>query len=769
MVIVQGLPSNTYLDTIYSLWHTSKIQNYMFHRVTSSTITFHQFFLPDVLYTLEQVIANPKRGYGNYRALQKVVDKLKEHTWLSRTLEPQNPILNRAMLNRLTKPLLAHQTEFLDQYDDLVPRYGLRGYMLAATPGSGKTIGGIALATCLEADTVICVVPPNSVYDVWESTIQSIFKEPVTYWNSMSGEPLEAGRKYYICHYNALDKVVAFFSNSRVQTGRTVILIDESHNFNEADSLRTRLLVQLCTETLTPVSVLWSSGTPIKAIGNEAIPFLSTIDPLFDRGAEERFRGIYGKSASRALDILRNRIGNLTFKVDRAEVIKNETETIKIEVTIPNGQQYTLNAIKEEMRAFVTERMTYYRDNFQTFLKQYEAGLASHKQHIKGHPDQEAACKIYEQYINLIRKGYDPVQMKTESMYCNEYELKKIIPFLPLSLRDNFKNARSVVKYYELKVRGEALGRILGKRRAQCHVDMVEHIGLEAIIDEARKKTILFTSYVEVVDKAAEYLESLGYKPLKVYGATNKDLPIMTAKFAADEDANPMIATFQSLSTAVPLVMASSAAMLNSPFRPHEMDQARARVDRIGQDGAVKFYNIFLKTGQDGNISTRSGDILEFCREAVDLILGHHMDEPDYAIEELAELALESIEVYQEEDSIFESDGVLYDLNNIFRAVAKEPVRKINVDTVDWVLEHDTPDQYRLDNADLETPILVCDYDGKKLAVDGLHRIARAQRDGVKQLNYRFVSKKVLQDARLDPNAEAFTIKLPPPPAYLKW
>jgi len=57
--------------------------------------------------------------------------------------------------------------------------------------------------------------------------------------------------------------------------------------------------------------------------------------------------------------------------------------------------------------------------------------------------------------------------------FCNQFELKTIIQTLPQHIKEPFKNARTVIKYVLLKINGEALGRILGKMREQCIVDMV--------------------------------------------------------------------------------------------------------------------------------------------------------------------------------------------------------------------------------------------------------------------------------------------------------
>jgi len=45
-------------------------------------------------------------------------------------------------------------------------------------------------------------------------------------------------------------------------------------------------------------------------------------------------------------------------------------------------------------------------------------------------------------------------------------------------------------------------------------------------------------------------------------------------------------------------------------FDPIFLKQAISRVDRLGQDTQVYIYNFYLDTGEESNLSTRSGDII---------------------------------------------------------------------------------------------------------------------------------------------------------------
>jgi hypothetical protein len=514
-----------------------------------------------------------------------------------------------------------------------------------------NTINSIALGLTLNADVQIYIVPKNSVDEVWSKTLGTIFKKPQehSFWTSTSNKPLEWGYKHYVFHYEQLARAIEFFKANQNQVRKPFMVVDESHNLNELGSLRTNLWIDLCRVTNCQ-HILPMSGTPLKAIGNEAIPILTVLCPDFDEDASIRFREIFGKNSSRANDILRNRLGLMMYKVDAVKDM--EPDEPRLNIKMPNGGMYTLEAVKDVMRKFIEERMAFYKANFKEFEKTYFYALSIFQRTLHGGQDV-IAFKKYQGYISTIRQGYDPKTMKDMVAWCNHYEKSRIAPTLPRDLKVAFLDARSVVKYMDLKVQGEALGRVLGKMRSQCHVDMVPYVGLPKLIDGSLSKTVIFTSYVQVVKTCDTYLQEQGYQPLLVYGDTNKDLKSIINRFAEDEDLNPLVATFDSLSTAVPLTMASTSVFMNSPFRDHEYKQARARTARLGQRFPCTIWNVFLDTNGEPNISTRSNDIMNWSREMVASMMGTNSHSLDVALESFND----SSEV-QDDDKV-EVDGFI--------------------------------------------------------------------------------------------------------------
>lgn len=106
---------------------------------------------------------------------------------------------------------------------------------------------------------------------------------------------------------------------------------------------------------------------------------------------------------------------------------------------------------------------------------------------------------------------------------------------------------------------------------------------------------------------------------------------------------------------------------------------------------------------------------------------------------------------YQEFESYYSSNGVKYDLNIIWKAVYKDPIKEIEVSKLKWILKYsDTKDKQRVKNADLSTPLLVIEQNRRPVVVDGAHRLAKAVASNVLFLPYWAVSKAVLDSSKVN-------------------
>lgn len=792
-ITIHGFNGHRLIEAINKAWGTSKISNNIFHSASYIVVKFHKFFLMDIIYTLEKLIDEPKVPVSR-RSLRIAVSKLKELTELRAVFQPgvDNSLIDRNAVNLFKVSPLPWQSEYLDIYSDRLLKYKLKGHLLDAKPGTGKTIASLILMESLKADTIIVVSPKNAVIDVWKETLDNKYKNTPKYFHSLSGLPPTLGQHVYVIHYEYIPKFLEYLSkvnvgdlgkvglvldecvspdtevvtpsgfkkitditvddlvlqyhpdgtNSWVNPSRVIkkptlevhhyqhdeweqvvtpnhrmiffddttkkikeslsrncdlsntgyktivrkdevdVLVDNNtttktiehldkpvdfycvtvptgmfyiryngkisvtgncHNFNEINSQRTQSLIEL-TKKYVHYS-LWMSGTPIKALGKEVIPLLHCIDPLFDEACEKSFAAVFGKNSDRALDILANRIGILSHTVKKEDVVSDvKLYRYQANVTLKNGDDYTLPVIRLKMKAFIEERSKFYKENMKSFEEDYKYGIELYRNSIKGRSQEIKLLDDYLSKVHTIRKGWDPYTMKDISRYCNTFERTKIIPMLPNDTKKAFRKAKSVYKYVNLTIMGECLGSILGKARTQCNVDIASNLGtmkliplnygpdlglmtLDEILTNAKKKTIMFTSFVEVVTTLKAKLMEDQYRPAVVFGETNKDLPKIVESFDKEDAVNPLVATFQSLSTAVPLIMANTIIMLNIPFRDKDYVQAVARAHRKGQTEDVYVIDVLLDTGDVPNISTRSKDIATEAAQMVAKIMGVDIDE----------------------------------------------------------------------------------------------------------------------------------------------
>lgn len=849
---ITAIRSKDALNDIFSYWRTSRIEASMFTRITPFTIEFYSFFAVEFVYILDQLIARPGRSMVGKKALKHVKEGMLSNTWLKSTQVDHDPILDRSKLSLFSKSPLKHQAQFIELYDNIVPKWQLSGYCLAMGTGTGKaqtlsskikvpggwktmgemavgdkvitregstanvvgvfpqgvtpvwrvyfedgrytdvnpehlwsfrlshlddfdvadtifikellrakevlyvpinvpeegeekifpvspydigkalrdaepgarvpseylegskdqrsvllqsitngvltgsttfktrsaelgldvqylvrSLGGLAsiyedegftfvrivyqpkslrlvnieersseptqciaidhpehlyltddfivthntltslmVSEMLNPDIIIMVSLKASIYRVWEDAMKEDYKTTPKYWIQDRDHILPSGQlpKYLIYHMESIGKLLE--DSGRFAGKKIAVILDESHKLNEITSQRTQDILSFI-KRVNPITTLWASATPIKAYGSEAIPMLSTFDKLMTPEAMDAFKKLYGKSSKKCFDIIRHRMGTVTFK---AEIIKSEPIPKNVPIKLKNSDRFLLSTLKADMKDYIIERIRYWKDQEKSVKIGYYSAIDRYERTIKS-SQEKANLAMYRRFVEQISKTTDYSTVKEEMVFCNKFEKYQIEPLLSGEQLKNFRSFKSVVKYLPLKVRGECLGNVVGRRREEVTLALIEACDLPSYIKAAEKKTIVFTSYVKAVEKTAEYLIGKGFKPVTVYGAGKDDLTSQVKKFYDDKSANPLVATYQSLSTSVPLVAANVILAINVPFRDYIMEQAIGRIDRINQDAQTYVFKFYLETTEP-NISSRTLDILEWSEDQVNQILG---------------------------------------------------------------------------------------------------------------------------------------------------
>jgi len=185
-----------------------------------------------------------------------------------------------------------------------------------------------------------------------------------------------------------------------------------------------------------------------------------------------------------------------------------------------------------------------------------------------------------------------------------------------------FRDLKTIYKYPSLKVQGEALANVVMRARIDCYSELAKMIKLDDLLDSTVKKSIIFSNYTEICNSVVESVTDSGYKPITVYGDTTKDLTRNVNMFTNDPKINPLVSTYKSLSTGVPLIISNVIIMFGLPYRQYIYEQSIGRAWRTGQDKPVYVYIMELDTGGDINISDRDFDIISYYADVVESITG---------------------------------------------------------------------------------------------------------------------------------------------------
>ena len=624
LVTVYNFPTNSLKEFIHDVYLHATFVEKFFYYSRSSVVTFREFFVPEFVYMV--TLAAEKRYIFKMKA-QSVIESIYNATWFKGT-EYEVPCLTDTSelvkhINPKFKPTAVQQEFITSVYSQMKTRMRLKGYLVALEPGMGKSKLSLFLGTSLRKKHFVIIAPFSTVRNVWENEVKETFIHPKKIWTVYDNiNDIAKDTEVLIVNYEAVPKVTnAIIKNFDPKD--TIIIIDECHNYKDIKSKRTTDLLAL-TDNFACDDILPMSGTPIKAFRAESVPIFRILDPYFTPDVQDVLMKIRGNQ-SFLNELLKNRLGMIMYRKLKADYLDLPEKVEKdLKISIPNGNKYTLEEVKKQAQAYKKERMAYYRKHYREYEEIYNNCLAIHEKTLKTDADKIA----YREYKNdvAIIKTMGVSKLTSENIErANTYEKERIIPSLPLNMRKRFRDCKTVIKYIELKVNGEVLGTCIGKLRAEMTTALIGE-QVRRIINEAEKKTILFSSYVDTLKIAEQKCKEWRMKPMVITGENSKEASKLLEKFKADLDMNPLIASLSVMSTGHTINEANTVIFLNVPFRSVDYEQASDRCYRIGQDTTVYIYKLILDTGNEPNLSTRMHDIVAWSKEQFDEIVGNDSD-----------------------------------------------------------------------------------------------------------------------------------------------
>ena len=632
------------IDAKLRLDHTFKLlrqaPDLIFNIRTPDKLVFHYVFLYEVITLFKAVIKAYRTTAENmgidlriHTALRRasignVQECLKQIEEIEKRIEEDRIdwTLNFKSVASLFKyKPKDYQQDLYDHYGEYKKTTGYRGLLVDAGVGSGKTSMGLSIAEMLQSDVVLVVTPLPALEKVWVASIKDSPKkdglylkpEKNTVWTT-SGYGMYNRERFVLVHYEALGRQDEFFD--AIKGKAITMIVDESHNFADPKSTRTTELINLVNR-LDIQHLILLSGTPIKSYSTEVINLFRLVDANVKGELFDRLYKLYKTPVNIYKSALKGRYQGLSFKIAKEEIGLDPLEKIHLPIKLKNSKDYLLSTILKNMKDFITTRLEEINKLRDKFLETYSSCLNTALDN--GYPRER--YNVYKSNVEEVMLAYENKRLMFISKLLAEVnqEEKFIEQYLLASTIKAWREAKTIVKYPMLKVIGECLGGVLLRARIQCHIDIANAIDYDEILNATMKDTIIFSQYVEVCEAAYKQCKHLGFKPIDVYGESTKNLNKQVDLFKNKKEVNPLVATYKSLSTAVPLTNADRIITLDLPYRMYIFDQAVGRAWRQGQDSIVKVYMPVLDTGDEPNINQRNFDIIKFFNEEVEKLTGY--------------------------------------------------------------------------------------------------------------------------------------------------
>ena len=566
-------------------------------------VTFPIFFALEIAMIFEDL-----GQYYNVPYYKKIAKQIRTKTWVKELDKPVQEVpLNTEKLKNIRYTLKPYQEDFVKMFPTLKNRFHLDGYILSFDQGLGKTLTAIALAECLNKNQVV-IVCPNSLKENWSYEIKEYFfkYEDEKLWKEevyVHGSPkykMTDKTKYIIVNLEAIPAIFNIIGKDK----ESILIVDEMHNVRNMTGKRTLELLDL-KKRLGKTDVLLMSGTPIKALPNEIVPSLMMIDPLFTDEVAKLYNRCFNVDGIGTKDIVNTRFGMVMHRKTKKEVLTLPNKNLHtLSFKLKNSEKYLSDNVKIDVNYAFQKLYKIEMDRSDILKRNYIDMIVKYSKAPRKDLDE------YMKYLEHPFEQYHEAYLEKMKNFVMQYVTPNII--YPVDAK-NFKEAETAYLRMKERATGKALGEVMHPRRKEMFVQLYEQNKKEIIrmIKDATKKTVIFSTLLEVVDYISKDLEKQGIKNVKIVGGSGDRMKLIQ-QFKNDEETEVLIATSQTLSTGVTLIEANQMFFFGTPWRSADYNQCCDRIYRIGQTTDVNIYNVLLDTGGELNLSTRMNDILNW-------------------------------------------------------------------------------------------------------------------------------------------------------------
>lgn len=616
---VNKLFTKNYTPFTQKLWEKKKIPGYK-RKVTNLEV---DLFFASELYNILMQLGD----YYNLRYYRRMAEYIKKNTYLDnldKNLDVKVDI-NRlnSILNDAYKPK-DFQEEFIKKYFEYKEIYDLDGYILSFDQGLGKTFTAACISELIHPDQTI-IVCMNTLKENWANELRLYFKKyndierfkrEVYVYGVSKPKEYSKDTRYIIVNNESINKIFPLVKN----TNSTMIIVDESQNFRNLDSLQTKNMLKLKQITKSKDNLMMS-GTPIKANPSEIVPAMMMIDRTFTLDLAKLYIKAFTSNTDTLSDVVQTRFNRTIYRKTKDQVLDLPSKTVtNFKLEYKDEDPYLMINVKKRVA-----------DRFQEILESYKDEVDSVKDEFR-----ETTLKYSSQdrtttldYIKFVDKGQD-----YESVHDSLYDLYdgfiKNNVYPNIKDKDELKRYKYVVSVYVYitqKCFFLAMGEVLPKVKAKAFNELYDNNKdlIYKMINNNPKKTVIFSTIVEVVDHIYDDLNKNDIKAVKITGSVKNRMDIIN-QFREDDTVDVLVATSQTMGTGVTLVEANQMMVFCPPYRKADFDQACDRIYRIGQTHPVNIYNIIGSTSSK-DITTRMTDILDWSDQMVSSVLDNIVNE----------------------------------------------------------------------------------------------------------------------------------------------